>query len=233
MSTKPNLDSKERDARVFALYEQLLEIEERLIPTGLHVFGRPSQAAEKTDLLKMIASFDRPEAGVRALPQEFAGDAVREFAANGSDAAVRLLEEQAGLPAESTRPVFALLESVLEKLQTNNEIDSLVRALRGEFIEPGPGADIVQNPDILPTGRNTHAINPYGVPSAAAFARSEVVANSLLERYQHEYGRYPEAMALVLWGLDNIKTQGEGVAQALWLLGTRPVRDALKSNHEC
>jgi magnesium chelatase subunit H len=32
---------------------------------------------------------------------------------------------------------------------------------------------------------------------------------------------------LVLWGLDNIKTQGEGVAQALWLLGVRPVRDAL------
>jgi magnesium chelatase subunit H len=99
--------------------------------------------------------------------------------------------------------------------------------LRGEFIEPGPGADIIQNPDILPTGRNTHAINPYGVPSAAAFARSEAVANSLLERYKLENGRYPEAMALVLWGLDNIKTQGEGVAQALWLLGTRPVRDAL------
>jgi magnesium chelatase subunit H len=30
-----------------------------------------------------------------------------------------------------------------------------------------------------------------------------------------------------LWGLDNIKTQGEGVAQALWLLGVRPVADAL------
>jgi magnesium chelatase subunit H len=34
-------------------------------------------------------------------------------------------------------------------------------------------------------------------------------------------------MALVLWGLDNIKTQGEGVAQALWLLGVRPVRDGI------
>src|SRR4029078_3087840 len=132
-----------------------------------------------------------------------------------------------GLDAETTRPVFALLERVTAKLQTNNEIDSLVRALRGEFIEPGPGADIIQNPDILPTGRNTHAINPYGVPSGAAFARSEVVANSLLDLYKSENGRYPEAMALVLWGLDNIKTQGEGVAQALWLLGTRPVRDAL------
>src|SRR5207244_10436449 len=79
----------------------------------------------------------------------------------------------------------------------------------------------------LPTGRNTHAINPYAIPSAVAFARAESVANNLLERYQSEHGSYPRAMALFLWGLDNIKTQGEGVAQALWLLGVRPVRDAL------
>ncbi|HSL53664.1 MAG TPA: cobaltochelatase subunit CobN [Pyrinomonadaceae bacterium] len=220
------MSKDERDAKVFALYEQLVEIEQRLIPTGLHVFGRPSSAGEKTDLLKMIASFDRPEAGARAIPEALLDDAVREFLENGVDAAVSFLEQK-GLSAEATRPVFALLETVTTKLQTNNEIDSLVRALRGEFIEPGPGADIIQNPDILPTGRNTHAINPYGVPSAAAFARSEAVANSLLARYKNENGRYPQAMALVLWGLDNIKTQGEGVAQALWLLGTRPVRDAL------
>jgi len=219
-------NAEERDARVFELYEQLVEIEERLIPTGLHVFGRPSLAGEKVDLLKMVASFDRPEVGVRALPEALVDEAVREFVEHGADAAVGLLEQK-GLSAEVTRPVFALLETISIKLQSNNEIDSLVRALRGEFVEPGPGADIVQNPDILPTGRNTHAINPYGVPSAAAFARSEVVANSLLDRYKNENGRYPEAMALVLWGLDNIKTQGEGVAQALWLLGTRPVRDAL------
>ena len=212
--------AQERDAKVFALYEQLLEIEQRLIPTGLHVFGRPSSFGEKTDLLKMLASFDRPELGVRALSEDVIDEAVREYVENGIEAAIRLLGEEA-------RPVFDLLETVSTKLQSNNEIDSLVRALRGEFIEPGPGADIVQNPDILPTGRNTHAINPYGVPSAAAFARSEAVANSLLDRYRKENGRYPEAMALVLWGLDNIKTQGEGVAQALWLLGVRPVRDAL------
>ncbi|HXC70238.1 MAG TPA: cobaltochelatase subunit CobN [Pyrinomonadaceae bacterium] len=216
----------QRDARVFEIYEQLVEIEERLIPTGLHVFGRASNAGEKTDLFKMIASFDRPEVGVRALPEALVDEGVREFVENGVDAAVVLLEQK-GLSAEVTRPVFALLETVSTKLQSNNEIDSLARALRGEFVEPGPGADVVQNPDILPTGRNTHAINPYGVPSATAFARGEAVANQLLNRYKKENGRYPEAMALVLWGLDNIKTQGEGVAQALWLLGTRPVRDAL------
>jgi len=220
------LKQSQRDGRVFALYEQLLEIEQRLIPTGLHIFGRPSSAGEKTDLLKMIASFDRPELGVRALPDAVIDEAISEFLATGTDAAVRLLQQK-GLSAEATRPVCELLETVSAKLQTNSELDSLVRALRGEFIEPGPGADIIQNPDILPTGRNTHALNPYGVPSAAAFARSEAVANSLLDRYKQENGRYPEAMALVLWGLDNIKTQGEGVAQALWLLGVRPVRDAL------
>ncbi|HVF22426.1 MAG TPA: cobaltochelatase subunit CobN [Pyrinomonadaceae bacterium] len=220
------INSKQRDEKVFELYEQLLEIEQRLIPTGLHVFGRPSSAGEQIDLFKMIASFDRPEFGVRALPAELVEDAVREFSEHGSEAAVRLLEGH-GLQPESTQPVFALLESVSAKLQTNTEIDALIRAIRGEFIEPGPGADIIQNPDVLPTGRNTHAINPYSVPSTVAFARGEVVATSLLERYRKEHGRFPEAMALVLWGLDNIKTQGEGVAQALWLLGVRPVRDAL------
>ncbi|HKR23045.1 MAG TPA: cobaltochelatase subunit CobN [Pyrinomonadaceae bacterium] len=218
--------SKTNDERVFELYEQLLEIEQRLIPTGLHVFGRPSAAAERGDLLKMIASFDRPEAGTRALPESLVDAAVREFVANGTPAAVSYLEQN-GVTAETSRPVFALLETVSTKLQTNNEIDSLVRALRGEFIQPGPGADLVQNPDILPTGRNTHAINPYGVPSAVAFARGKIVAKSLLDRYREENGRFPEAMGLVLWGLDNIKTQGEGVAQALWLLGVRPVRDGL------
>jgi magnesium chelatase subunit H len=219
-------DDQYRDKRVFAVYEQLLEMEERLIPTGLHVFGRASSSGEQTDLFKMIAAFDRPELGVWGLPPELVGDAVQEFFDRGSVAAIRFCEAQ-GLTRESTQPVFELLENVSSRLKTNGELDSLIRAIRGEFIEPGPGADIIQNPDVLPTGRNTHAINPYAVPSAAAFTRSEIVATSLLERHRSENGRYPEAMALVLWGLDNIKTQGEGVAQALWLLGVRPVRDAL------
>ena len=80
---------------------------------------------------------------------------------------------------------------------------------------------------MLPTGRNTHAVNPYSVPAQIAFDRAKDTADALLQRYFDEHGRFPRALALVLWGLDNIKTQGEGVAQALWLLGVRPVRDAL------
>ncbi|HYR75644.1 MAG TPA: cobaltochelatase subunit CobN [Pyrinomonadaceae bacterium] len=244
-----------RDARVARLYEQLVEIEQRLIPTGLHVFGRASELEEKVDLLRMVGSFDRPEHGVHALPKLVAeglgiegydallldpaatetrdlidgivSEAVQEFQEGGPDAAADWLKSKASVEPEKSLPTFRLLAKVSEQLDSNHELESLMRALRGEYIEPGPGADIVQNPFVLPTGRNTHAINPYSVPSQMAFARAEQTAGALLRRYFGEHGRYPKSMALVLWGLDNIKTQGEGVAQALWLLGVRPVRDAL------
>jgi len=253
------LTKDERDRRVLELCEQVSEIEQRLIPTGLHVFGRASAEAERADLLRMVASFDRPETGARALPQlieenlavnasapskegaklseeslrareqveALTREAVGRFLRDGGEAACAWLETAARVPAVESRRVFALLEKIAAQLEDNRELDAFARALRGEYIEPGPGADIVQNPAILPTGRNTHAVNPYGVPSDLAYARAERVVKLLLERHRAEHGRYPSAMALVLWGLDNIKTQGEGVAQALWLLGVRPLRDGM------
>jgi magnesium chelatase subunit H len=249
------LDSLERDARVMRLYEQLLEIEQRLIPTGLHVFGRAAELREKADLLRMVASFDRPEHGTRALPKLVAeslrienyeellqdssasetrevidttvSEAVQRFCEGGADAAAAFLNSKAGVDVEKSLPSFLLLTKVAEQLNSNSEIESLLRGLRGEYIVPGPGADIVQNPMVLPTGRNTHAVNPYSVPSQMAFARAKQTAAALLQRCLQEQGHYPRALALVLWGLDNIKTEGDGVAQALWLLGVRPVRDAL------
>ncbi|MDQ2976042.1 MAG: cobaltochelatase subunit CobN [Acidobacteriota bacterium] len=251
----PNSNSLERDARVMQLYEQLLEIEQRLIPTGLHIFGRALELQEKADLLRMVASFDRPEHGARSLPALVAetlgvnsyddllqetsinemkelidgvvAEAVGRFCEAGADAAANWLNLRAGVEREKSLPTFSLLANITEQLDSNNEIESLVRALRGEYVESGPGADIVQNPMILPTGRNTHAVNPYSVPSPMALARAKHTAEALLRRYFDEHGRYPRSLALVLWGLDNIKTDGEGVAQALWLLGVRPVRDAL------
>src|SRR4029079_16756461 len=118
-------------------------------------------------------------------------------------------------------------DRIREQLGNNNELPGLKRALRGEYLEPGPGADIVQNPSILPTGRNTHAVTPYTVPSSVAVRRAEPVAAALLERHFRETGRYPETIAMVLWGIDNIKTEGEALAQVLWLLGVSPRRDSL------
>lgn len=245
----------ERDRAIAELQDQLIEIEERLIPTGLHVFGRPIESGKRADLLRMTASFDRPEHHVRSLPKliaeglgidgfdpaasdeaasetrqmidGFVKQAIQTFCDEGQEAATALLKSRAGIGSEDLNNLFSLLTRIDRQLDSNQEVGSLMRALRGEYIPPGPGADIVQNPAVLPTGRNTHAVNPYSVPSQAAFIRARKTAEALLKRYRDEHGRYPRALAMVLWGLDNIKTQGEGVAQALWLLGVRPVRDAL------
>ena len=260
--TAAEMTSDERDRRVLRLYEQVLEVEQRLIPVGLHVFGRAPGDVECADLLRMVASFDRPESGARALPAlvaEAAGEvfedrggdasateelterrvaarervdkivrgAIEVFMRGGTEPALAWLRASAPVAPEAARPVFVLLEEVRRRLRSNDELDALARALRGEYVEPGPGADIVQNPAVLPTGRNTHAVNPYAVPSELAFARAERLVRLLLARHSAERGAYPRAVALVLWGLDNIKTQGEGVAQALWLMGVRPVRDAM------
>jgi len=250
---KAKTNKAEWIARVTHFHDQLIEIEQRLIPTGLNVFGRAAELKEKADLFRMIASFDRPEHGAPALPalvakalglddgildepptnetRELIDDTVAEsisrFCQAGIDSAAAYLNQRANVTIEASVPMFALLEKISAQLESSCEIESLMRALRGEYIAPGPGADIVQNPFVLPTGRNTHAVNPYSVPARAAFDRARQTAEALLSRYFEEHGRYPRALALVLWGLDNIKTQGEGVAQALWLLGVRPVRDAL------
>jgi len=257
------LDNLERDRRVLELYEKVLEIEQRLIPTGLHVFGRASTQSETADLLRMVASFDRPELGMRSLPdlvaeglglpgyeallnestnsedrlrqrehvEALVQDAIARFVNDsieaGRETAIELLFEQASVSKEQSQKVFALLGRIREQLQTNNELDGLMSALRGEYVQPGPGADIVQNPNILPTGRNTHAVNPYSVPSAAAVHRAEPITRALLDRDLAETGRYPETIAMVLWGIDNIKTEGSAVAQVLWLLGVKPRRDAM------
>lgn len=256
-------NKEERDRRVLELYEKVLEIEQRLIPTGLHVFGRASDDAEIADLLRMVASFDRPELDVRSLPDLVAEglglpayatllkespdseqrlrerervegvvrNAIARFVDDKSDAgreaAIEFLFEAATVPTEQSMKVFELLSRIREQLGTSYELDGLTRALRGEYLEPGPGADIIQNPSILPTGRNTHAVNPYSVPSSTAVRRAEPIANSLIERHRKEADRYPETIAMVLWGIDNIKTEGEAVAQALWLLGVTPRRDSM------
>jgi len=190
----PKRNSFERDARVMRLYDQLLEIEQRLIPTGLHVFGAAAELQEKADLLRMVASFDRPEHGTSALPKLVAealrienyaallndpapsetrevidglvSQAVHKFCEAGADAASDWLNANADVDHEKSLPTFSLLTRVAEQLDSNTELDSLLSALRGEYIEPGPGADIVQNPMVLPTGPSRSPPPPAASPGA-------------------------------------------------------------------
>lgn len=129
---------------------------------------------------------------------------------------------------DKLKPLFEYLEFCLEQVCADNELGGLLKALEGEYVLPGPGGDPIRNPNVLPTGKNIHALDPQSIPTAAAVKCAKVVVDRLIERQKQDNdGKYPETIACVLWGTDNIKTYGESLAQILWMVGTRPVPDAL------
>ncbi|KAG6546150.1 hypothetical protein Mapa_012184 [Marchantia paleacea] len=129
---------------------------------------------------------------------------------------------------DKLKVTFDFLAFCLKQVVADNELGGLKQALEGKYVEPGPGGDPIRNPKVLPTGKNIHALDPQAIPTAAALGSAKVVVERLLERQKLENdGKYPETIALVLWGTDNIKTYGESLAQVLWMVGVRPVPDAL------
>jgi magnesium chelatase subunit H len=126
------------------------------------------------------------------------------------------------------KPLFEYLEFCLEQVCADNELGALLKALEGEYVLPGPGGDPIRNPNVLPTGKNIHALDPQSIPTLAAIKSAKIVVDRLLDRQKFDNGgQYPETIACVLWGTDNIKTYGESLAQIMWMVGAKPVPDAL------
>jgi len=138
---------------------------------------------------------------------------------------------QAGYPKvdpQALKPLFEYLEFCLQQVVADNELGALLKALEGEYVLPGPGGDPIRNPDVLPTGKNIHALDPQSIPTTAAVQSAKIVVDRLIARQKADNGgQYPETIACVLWGTDNIKTYGESLAQIMWMVGVRPVPDAL------
>ena len=133
-----------------------------------------------------------------------------------------------GANREALNAQFDYLSFCLTQIVKDNELGALVEGLEGQYVLPGPGGDPIRNPDVLPTGKNIHALDPAAIPTSAAIQSAEVVVDRLIERQRQENGGvYPETIALVLWGTDNIKTYGESLAQVMLMVGVRPKPDAL------
>ena len=136
----------------------------------------------------------------------------------------------AGFPKcseETLTPLFDYLEFCLKQIVADQEVEGLLNALNGKYIIPGPGGDPIRNPDVLPTGKNMHGLDPQSIPTSAAVDVAKVVVDRLIERMKVDSGAYPQSVAFTLWGTDNIKTYGESLAQVLMLVGVKPVPDSL------
>jgi cobaltochelatase CobN len=101
-----------------------------------------------------------------------------------------------------------------------NERRSFLDALDGQFVAPGQGNDPLRTPDVLPTGRNFHALSGDLIPTRVAWS----LAKDLAEKAgQNQPSAPAESDALVLWASDTVRDEGVMIAFGLRLMGIRPV----------
>ncbi|HEX9771331.1 MAG TPA: cobaltochelatase subunit CobN [Kiloniellales bacterium] len=104
------------------------------------------------------------------------------------------------------------------------EIAGLLAGLDGRFVAPGPsGAPTRGRLDVLPTGRNFYSLDTRTVPTPAAWQLGWTSASRLLDHYRQQNGAWPRRLALSAWGTANMRTGGDDIAQALALMGVKPV----------
>ena len=188
------------------VYEYLQILEQRLFSSGLHTLGEPPKAEELDSYLE--AYF-----GEKLTPRE------REL----------IISERTDLIVDKDDGNNLIQEAILIRdllKQNTEEISNLIKGLNGEYIPPAPGGDLLRDGSgVLPTGRNIHALDPYRMPSPAAAERGKEIARKIIAQHLEEKGEYPETIAVMLWGLDVIKTKGESLGIILELIGAEAIKE--------
>ncbi|MDE2446624.1 MAG: cobaltochelatase subunit CobN, partial [Alphaproteobacteria bacterium] len=129
------------------------------------------------------------------------------------------------------------LELVLEKIKSSirpaltasgpNEINNLLNGLSGHRVPPGSsGAPTRGRLDVLPTGRNFYSLDNRTVPTPTAWTLGQKSAEELLKRHFQDTGQHLKTAGLSAWGTSNMRTGGDDIAQALALIGAKPVWDS-------
>jgi magnesium chelatase subunit H len=221
------------------VYEYLQIVEQRLFSSGLHTLGKIPDAEELESYLEAYYGEDLPREIITAICHHN-----NSFDPNANSKEnpplISFLKEEKYLydkylfkygknETEKEELKLKINEALKIKdlLKKNiEEITNLIKGLNGEYIPPAPGGDLLRDGiGVLPTGRNIHALDPYRMPSAAAYERGREIAKKIIDYQLQETGKYPETVAVMLWGLDAIKTKGESLGILLELVGAKPVKE--------
>jgi cobaltochelatase CobN len=207
----------------------------RAVATGMHL-----------DYDRLLADRGQPVQSLAPVVQRYAnGDALRthgdvleavdrasrtlletfDQSADKADAIDHIVTAALGTTQPDVAQVLRFIHTTLDPAlqRTSDEVDHIVRALAGGFVPPGPsGAPTRGSASILPTGRNFYSVDVKTIPSPAAWDIGRRLGDGLLERYLREEGDYPQSVGIVVWGTATMRTQGDDIAEILYLLGIRP-----------
>ena len=223
------------DALILHVDGYLCELKDAQIRGGLHILGEVPAGTTLVDLVLAITRLAHGRVpSLRALVAEELGlEAGEPRTAEAVEARARALVEAAAArdwraAADDSPTMRWVCEWLVPNLRrSSDEVANLVRGLGGRFVPAGPSGALTRGAaHVLPTGRNFYSLDPRALPTELSFEVGLALADRILERHLEESGTYPRTVGLVLWGTAMMRTQGDDVAQALALLGVRPVWEA-------
>ncbi|KAF2289405.1 hypothetical protein GH714_035979 [Hevea brasiliensis] len=240
------IPAKERDLVVGKVYSKIMEIESRLLPCGLHVIGEPPSAMEAVATLVNIAALNRPEDGISSLPTilaETVGQNIEEVYRGSDKGILKDVELLRQITEASRGAISAFVERTTNKKGQVVDVTNKLSSILGFGINE-PWVQYLSNTKFYRADREKLRTLFQFLGECLKLVVADNELGSLKQALEGKYvepgpggdpirnpkkadngGKYPETIALVLWGTDNIKTYGESLAQVLWMIGVKPVAD--------
>ncbi len=215
-------------AFISALHDYLEEVAETQVNDGLHILGTPPQGKRFYSTLGYIVKV--PIAG-RPSPHEVLKRLAPELSplerVQKVEEILYQAVEKGQLPEDQELAQVATFvqDELVPRLKgVKEEMDLCLEGLSGGFVPPGPSGSPTRGAfEVLPTGRNFYSVDPMKIPTPEAWEQGVRQAQALLARHLEDHGKYPRALAMVIWGSPTMRTRGDDVAEVLYLLGVRPV----------
>ncbi|SCL89402.1 Aerobic cobaltochelatase subunit CobN [Sporanaerobacter sp. PP17-6a] len=221
---------------------ELYRMKKSLIPKGLHIFGKGYTPEEAREYAKGLLRYNRNGIlSIRELITRANGCSLDALLDNDQYETIREIDEEAEkiidyyfenrklkkskyINENNKDEFIKSLEygcTIIESSQKNYEMEGLMRVLEGKYNPAKLAGDIYRHPEILPSGYNLYQFDPRLIPTKIAYKRGEKICLNTLDAYKKEENSYPLSTAVVLWGLETSRTQGETFSQILAYLGVR------------
>ncbi len=231
------------DGDIKKVSKYLHDLQNEFVPAGMHILG---QKPSDEKLIPYYAycmgkRFREAAKGIFDIPAD--APSPENYLNGKGEEIIRLMLQQGFSPAEAAKAAGAKLpdgklpEAATESLNmiaqmnkgfhdTHDEIDSVLNALNGKFVSPGPSGNPERNPGVVPTGRNMFVLNPEELPSRSSWELAKKLTDDYLADAFSKKGAYPRKVAFSLVPYATYNDYGIIESQILYLMGVRPVWNA-------
>jgi len=184
----------------------------------MHIFGEKVEGERKVNFIYAILRRDFRKALLRkcsaAEADEIAKRILRRFLSG--EEGVEIAEMNALSGGEEILRLKEKCEEISARLDATDEMGALLHGLDAGYVEPGPSGLITKGKvEVLPTGRNFYSLDPFKIPTKAAWEVGKRLADALLRKYEEECGEIPENIAMYWMASDIMWADGEQLAQIL------------------